>query len=655
MVYQASQKKNNWNKEECTAYMTACGIGPEITSSLYTVSRAIAMTKENTAINYGSDEGVAGYQFPSAWLNKDLSLREYIEAIMHILLLGCTKSNLELISTWLSEQKGSSPFSKVVQQLIIDLRPFNLSWLAAVPLTGKKGELGYGSWVSENWSFFVRVSPILFGWHKLTAGKKGPKGGVDDMQRMVVAFHAFVARCLTHNGIDDAFIAETHLYLNEFLSSVREFDIRVRKGKYDNTEKAEKKDKARADKIEEKSKKGGPRKKKRKKIDKDNDEAMKAAATNVEEEGDEEEDVIILDATATNSKKKKSNKKIREPEAWWLKANYMSLVNLITMMTVIGPLVLWWDGGGKGEKFIQMVKPHIKKGIREDILHFFVKLMDKLFRVKQVELFDRRFGLSVDQYSDGNSAALVLEVLFEVANVLLPNSDDDNRDDESTASGDEKEPMPPDAADRDAHFSTSETLGMTKKRTIYAYRNEEQLNKAIAAKKPIAGIIQMPTDTSFEFLIVYRKTGKHFARRRVLFADDDGVSINGLWCAKIQIEEEESCPSTGSFSDIQSDAVLSAVIIPLWYVLDKDHQDAYKYCVVTNFWKVRQKDGWYRLPTLDPAHYGDSYCDGSTDGDVLGASGPTTDQAFETFMSEQTSKRSKVDDEAGDEHQTASL
>jgi len=50
--------------------------------------------------------------------------------------------------------------------------------------------------------------------------------------------------------------------------------------------------------------------------------------------------------------------------------------------------------------------------------------------------------------------------------------------------------------------------------------------------------------------------------------------------------------------------VLSAVAIPLWYVLGKEHPDALKYCVLTNYWKVRMSDGWHRMPKLDASLYG---------------------------------------------------
>ena len=98
------------------------------------------------------------------------------------------------------------------------------------------------------------------------------------------------------------------------------------------------------------------------------------------------------------------------------------------MMMLLGPLVLWWDGGGKGERFIQMVKPHIKRGIREDVFSFFVQLLDKLYHVKQMELFNLRYGLCLDGGADDSKITDsqgddVFDVLNDIADALIPPQD----------------------------------------------------------------------------------------------------------------------------------------------------------------------------------------------------------------------------------------
>jgi hypothetical protein len=73
----------------------------------------------------------------------------------------------------------------------------------------------------------------------------------------------------------------------------------------------------------------------------------------------------------------------------------MSLLNLVDMMISFGPLILWWDGGSKGKKFIQEIKPHICHGVREDYFEFFRLLARKIYKVHQIKYIEDRLGLPV--------------------------------------------------------------------------------------------------------------------------------------------------------------------------------------------------------------------------------------------------------------------
>ena len=146
---------------------------------------------------------------------------------MHMLFLGIQEFNYEMIQNWL---KVTPQAGGVSSAGFLKLRPFMLWWLKAYPLTCKKGDLGTGSFVAEDWITITWLSQFLFGYCTKEY-EKSSKYGVDDMSCMVISYHAFVARCLTHSGIDVDFIRETELYLKEFLSSVREFDVPVRHAK----------------------------------------------------------------------------------------------------------------------------------------------------------------------------------------------------------------------------------------------------------------------------------------------------------------------------------------------------------------------------------------------------------------------------------------
>ena len=561
--FQASRSRKAWNKAMTTCYLKHCGVSTHLADSLHHAAKACAKAKAQDTVDYREEGGIAQFRFPASWLSNEISMRDYIEATMHQLFLGVAESNFELMTKWLADapaaaKVGVAPFKNVLQTLIANLRGFQLSWLAAYPLTGKKGNLGHGSWVGENWVCAVRISQLLVAWCIREYGSSS-KFGVDDLSRMVIAFHAFVARCMTHAGIDDNFISETELYMKEFLSAVREFDLRVRH--------------------------------------------------------------------KVHNKKKKATEK-KAAEAWWLKPNYMSLGNLLTIMALLGPLVLWWDGGGKGERFIQVVKPHIKRGVREDVLDFFVNLLEKLYRVLQLELLEKLYGL--DEEGKRNSKNVdnpttIMDILGELADLVIMEAEADKKGDDGDATtasecgnsvnnsddeddtSDEEDDFKEDDGDYEAYFSTNETLGMSKKKTIYVYRNENQLNEAISRKKPLAGFVEVTKSngkTAFEFQTVFRKPVKQLACRKVDFDDSQGVIFHGLWCASITVGDE-IVRSTESFADIQSAAKLAAVAIPLWYVVGNERPESNKYCVITNWWKYRMQDGWYRMPTLDPSLYGD--------------------------------------------------
>jgi hypothetical protein len=78
--------------------------------------------------------------------------------------------------------------------------------------------------------------------------------------------------------------------------------------------------------------------------------------------------------------------------------------------------------------------------------------------------------------------------------------------------------------------------------------------------------------TAFEFQVVFRKPVKQLARCKVLFKDREGISFHGMWCAPISVEEEE-LPVVTDLKELQTIAKLSAVAIPLWYVVGKKSQE----------------------------------------------------------------------------------
>ena len=133
------------------------------------------------------------------------------------------------------------------------------------------------------------------------------------------------------------------------------------------------------------------------------------------------------------------------------------------------------------------------------------------------------------------------------------------------------------------------------------YRNETALREAVTNKKPLAlVIIKAETGSSAEACAVFKRphTGKGFGWLKIDFDDTSGVQKCGLWCAPLELREVEIQPPE-SLDRLKKSSRMSGLAIPLHYGLGRTHEDAFKYCVLTNWWKERSSRGIYTLPTLD--------------------------------------------------------
>ena len=81
------------------------------------------------------------------------------------------------------------------------------------------------------------------------------------------------------------------------------------------------------------------------------------------------------------------------------------------------------------------------------------------------------------------------------------------------------------------------------------------------------------------------------------------MQYHGMWYAGIELTEDH-VGVTGSQDAIKEEAKMSAVAIPLWYIIGEGKPDSNKYCVITNYWRVCIHNGRYVLPSLDPTLYG---------------------------------------------------
>lgn len=286
----------------------------------------------------------------------------------------------------------------------------------------------------------------------------------------------------------------------------------------------------------------------------------------------------------------------KQPEQYWLKSNYLSLLNLVATIRKYGPLKNMWDGGGKGERYIQLIKPLVPRGVRDKGL-FFVRLMEKLYKFRVIEYLEERCRQSntttpapsatkhEEEESDASSISETDTVVSSVSSTDTP---------------------VPEQPEREEWFTQAEDQQMSKARTIHIYKNRTELERAIDHRLPIAGAIlegKGPTNRGTPTFYAFHKGPKKtFGWLKISFDDGHGANYCGTWYSHLMVEEStQRAPRT--LEKIKSLAKMAAVAIPLKYMVLPDHPDRNKYCVITNWWKERNSHGQYVFPTLDFSLY----------------------------------------------------
>jgi hypothetical protein len=533
-----------WTKSNCAAYLRTCGVAKKVYDLVYECAKAKRGIIEQ--VDYFCDNGVGNYEFSPAW-NSDLPVHLHIELLMHQLFLGVAEDNFELSDEWFKKaSQGTATFRNRIQPLLRFLSTFHLSWCLIHPFSGVKGSYKTGSWVSENWLAWTRISKFVYVF-AARDGSRSQRNGCNDLLRMHIAYVAVVARLLTHFGITQHFIRLTDEYIKEFLSCVHELDIRIRP-KFINGKRSQ---------------------------------------TNQQ--------------ASENASNKKSKKTKSTYGYWWMKSNYFSMFNLAPTMIWLGPLVNFWDGGGKGERFIQEVKPYIPRGIPVNSKTYFVRLSEKVYKMQTLSRMERLFineenfeGDRENLSADSDSEDDVSLPTQDEADSVAVQSEEEEADDSMEVEGDKSSEVEVVMEIDDHH--------MKKAGTMYVYRRKQQLLDSIQNNLPLTGIVLKDKEGNNTLLAVFRNGRKSYSWMEIKFDDSNGESLYGLWYAPLScVETSEKIPQ--SIDEIKGASDMSVLALPLHYVTD-DPSLANKYCAITNWWTERTEKNTYVMPTLDESLYG---------------------------------------------------
>ena len=593
----ANAISKHWGKGTFQCYLKSCGINQITQDKLWRIAEEHISNPAGNNINWGSDTGIGSFSFPAAWVGP-LPLAGYLETVMHQIFLGLAKSNFTLIINWATYTNNGSPFKRNTEMLLGALKGFNLSWLMTHEFstgTGKeKNEkktnvAGTGGWVSENWVAWTRVSKVTSGWCK-----SAQISGFEDVIRATIAFSCLTSRLMAHTGTDENAIQEIDVFIKEFMSCILDLDTQVQH---------------RVAKPPPGGKADPKAKKRKKKSSRKEEESSHQVAPATQATMEEDSSLLVAPATPAAIKDaiKAGNSKAVRREPWWVKSNYLSLFNLVEMIRQYGPIFNWWDGGGKGERFIQILKPLIPRGLRQGLVQFFVTVTKKVYNQSMISYLENSLGLQGDagQAMVEDDEEWIDYYLDEEGNMQKMEEDEEEED-----NGEDQEQE----EEGEADYSKLEDIQMSKTRTYFIYPNRAQIDKALKSQRPLSGIIVSEKlegqPKALSLYLVYNKPGKVFGWMRVCFDDQNGEKFCGLWYAPATLQEPLKDPPRVK-SEITSLAKMAAVMIPKRYALDGTkvvEENAYheaQYCVVTNWWKERGQSGHYQLPVLDPSFYDD--------------------------------------------------
>jgi len=337
----------DWSEKNVLAYCGAHGINVAGCQEL------IKRTKNINALNHFSSENVndsekkdASYVLNDYKMNKmkytewrggpfwnsNLDLIQFVDALMHLMFLGVTKSTKSLLNTWICKTKRAKKFKLVINQLFTPISEMGLDWCK---LLDKKS-----GWVSDNYLAFARV--IKWFYHPLTMlqpdsndiepttpVKKWNKhicaewlknhdcdnnGQVNELRNMIIHLKS-------NNGMVPKVVDDNNCCLgdiNHCIGSLLSMVAIVMTKEVDT-----------------------------KTTPYEMDREIKIFLTNIDN----------IDSRMINNKSKKSMKRAYY---WIRKYNYQSLLNLPRAMQIRGPLVNCWEGANQGEGYLRFAKPMIR-------------------------------------------------------------------------------------------------------------------------------------------------------------------------------------------------------------------------------------------------------------------------------------------------------
>lgn len=309
------------------------------------------------------------WPFPNVW-RCGVHLEQHPDIPMHLLCLGVVKTLLRRIDRWMAKKKKGAPFAKKMKGFLESLQELNLAWCPILPW--KEGGK-FGGWVSEN---YLTISRLLQWFYSV----------LDEIAVDEQPWSEPVGEMPDWTGDD----CRKWLKRRGLVQTGNAADVRLRVGTFRQMPLAEQ-----PPVVEQP---GGPV------------ETVQATVIALDrlmawlmvEQIDDEAYYVELERkirvflTTFADMEAKLAKKNSFP-AWLSSYNFLSLLNLPSIVRLYGPVKNIWEGSWVGEGFLRFIKPQMIHGLRKN---WEKTTMKTLMRMKGMQVLTR--GLNpTDGEGDG--------------------------------------------------------------------------------------------------------------------------------------------------------------------------------------------------------------------------------------------------------------
>jgi len=515
--------ENKWAVGEGHEYLRLCGLQDEYIKQYCSLAY-------NQRVEKVPFQDIVYPDFPPSWL-RDVDLFRYIDSPMHLLFLGVVDSTIDLLKMALSNMSMHAGFARRTNASLEKLRKLSLDFARAGLFSGNK--FTTGSWVSEQYLAFSRVCKSVYGdLDALSAKLSNDDVLIVQMSCVVSSLSAMISRVMTRT-VNMEVIKDTERHIKIFLSAVDRLDRTLHPAP---------KASAAAKSPMEDTTKG---------IAEGTTQRTAESTTKITADGSNEGNAT---AGATKVGPKKGKK--TERSLWWFSfTNYLCLLNIPRAMELFGPLILYWEGGGVGEKYLQEVKHLINGGSRPGD-QWLVSTLNSVFELKTLR---QLVSMCESDFEEGGDVV---------------------EDDDLTA-----------------------LLAHGKKYlrfdSVHIAKSQDELETCASSGFPMSGIV-LASGEAEVVLVGFKEKGSRIGWLKVSFDDSCGAeNLCGLWHAPVALSPYEAPASLTSKAAVKKEAIRCVALLPrdCGPCGTASSHDG-DFCVLGNDWTERDSFGSFSAPKV---------------------------------------------------------